>query len=92
MSGSNMTVQGAIKNKVVFIFNMLGLHPFARCGLRNPCRTQPLLGCILYLTLIQYPYDPSTLPSSASRFIFGKVYLRSNLSREPMSHVDLLLD
>ena len=46
--------------------------------------TQPLLGCIrmLYLTLTQYPYDPGTLPSSANQCILGKVYLRSNLSRE----------
>ena len=27
--------------------------------------TQPLLDCILYLTLIRYPYDPGTLASSA---------------------------
>jgi len=33
--------------------------------------TQPLLDCILYLTLTQYPYDPGTLPSSANQFILG---------------------
>ncbi len=44
--------------------------------------TQPLLDCILYLTLTQYPYDPGTLPSSANQCILGNVYLRSNLSRE----------
>ena len=44
--------------------------------------TQPLLGCILYPTLTQYPYDPGTLPSSANQCILGNVYLRSNLSRK----------
>ena len=47
--------------------------------------TQPLLDCILYLTLIQYPYDPGTLPSSAGQCILGKVYLRSNLSSNPLT-------
>ncbi len=44
--------------------------------------TQPLLDCILYLTLTPYPYDPGTLPSSANQCILGNVYLRSNLSRK----------
>ncbi len=33
--------------------------------------TQPLLDCILYLTLTQCPYDPGTLPSSANHCILG---------------------
>ena len=49
--------------------------------------TQPLLDCILYLTLTQYPYDPGTLPSSANQCVLGKVYLRSNLSRVHRSEV-----
>jgi len=32
-----------------------------------------LLDCILYL--MQYPYDPGMLPSSANQCILGKVYL-----------------
>ena len=48
------------------------MHFSASCSL-----TQPLLDCILYLTLIRYPYDPGTLASSANRCVLGKVYLRS---------------
>ena len=44
--------------------------------------TQPLLDCILYLTLTQHRYDPGTLTSSANQCILGKVYLRSTPSRE----------
>jgi len=53
------------------------MHFSASCSL-----TQPLLDCILYLQLTQYPYDPGTLPSSANQCIFGNMYLRSNLSRK----------
>ena len=41
---------------------------------------EPLLDCILYLTLKQYPCDPGILPGSAGQCILGKVYLRSNLA------------
>ncbi len=33
--------------------------------------TQPLLDCILYLTLTQYRHDPGTSPSSADQCILG---------------------
>ncbi len=49
--------------------------------------TQPLLDCILYLT--QYLYDPGILPSSANQCMLGKVYLRSNLSREQQFEIVL---
>ena len=43
--------------------------------------TQPVLDCIVYLTLTQYPYDPDNLLSSANQCILRNVNLRSNLSR-----------
>ncbi len=53
--------------------------------------TQPLVDCILYLTLTQYPYDPGTLPSSANQCILGNVYLRSHLSREQAQYESSLV-
>ncbi len=48
----------------------------------GPCTADVKLfaGGILYL--MQYPYDPGTLPTSANQRMLGKVYLRSNLTRE----------
>ncbi len=56
------------------------VHLLATLHDKCDSRTQPLLDCILYL--MQYPYDPGTLPSSANQSILGNVYLRSNLSRK----------
>ncbi len=53
------------------------MHSNAFSALRS--QPQPLLDCILYLTLAQHPYDPGTLPSSANQCTLGNVYLRSNL-------------